>query len=1412
MLINTEFEKNINNNQTAGERSMFFWTDAKLFDNCRQETLNILIALQQVLTRNASHLGSPEDIAEIEEFLDIYEKMRADSSEYFLPIWTDPYAYHWCQLAFDLVKSTLTKRPLPFVAQQYCQRIDKKTPFQGLMVHLNQFKLFAIAHAILWQQNYQFKTPFLASLPLAIPGTSLYLEGKGKIEIEGIQDNQLVILGKDLELSPNATLKEENLKVGQCPTLHLEDWKLRFQPYCFNSPEFLDGEAVTETGMAYQQEYVSLVENGLELIEQYHPQTFEQLPYFMEILALKPLDMGNFINLSSSDFPGALICSVIDNPYRLADNFIHEFHHNRLFLIEQNNPLLLDSLEEDKTNNNYYSPWRQDLRPLRGILHATYVYTPVAQFWLNVYQGGATRQLLDCSKSQLIRIPLQLQIGLEQLRKYAKFTDLGHQLFQELETQITNIKKEIAQLSLPLDVPAVNFQKNGSFVYSLREKTGQIVTTKTEIVNHIQRSDYFQQIETQLQEELGLDPHSDDHAIKEKPAIAYGERPTEQLEVIPTLAEILQQKIERCAEAVLKDLRGDQSRNRTYANLWPQATRILAYLQSQDLSPGDLIILYLEGCHDFVATVWACFLGGFVPVPVTQSKKLQQVWQTLDHPPILTRNNHEKALHSLLNHPQTLTLENSQPFSPSEHFYRNHPEDLALLLATSGTTGQPKLVSFDAVTVIGQFLTVNARTKDSQCFLSWIPFDNASGFRLITPQLGQTLYIPAESLFGNPLGWLDIVEQYQVTATVLTNFAMTCITQQVKQTSQPHRDLSSLKTIALGSEKIVPQTCYSFMQTLQPLGLRSDVFRIGYGLSETGLIASGNQWKTMGYSDRQEQFMEIGPPLPGCAIRIVNEENHLLNEGEVGEIQIRGTGVIRGYYNNPRLNSSIFTEDGWFKTGDLGFLRDNCLTVTGRQKEIIIINGKNYTCQEIELVVEAVQGVEPSYTLACPLETPDKDELVIVFHTQISQDEQLGHLAKQIRGQLTQRLGINPHHLIPVPKSAIPRTATGKIQRQSLKQRLEVGEFEEVIKKVNALIEQVSDYSYIAPRNDIEEQLAQILETLFAHQPIGIHDNFFDLGGDSILAARFLAQIETQWQKTLSLAALFEAPTIEKLGKILSEETWSSSWYSLVPIQPLGDKIPLFAIHLLGEGLSFYRPLGQYLGNRQPIYGLNYGLAARKGHDKPVNLPPIKELAAHYIKEMQQFQPQGPYILMGVSNGGNVAFEMAKQLQAEGETVSKLILFDTIHPNVKLPSNWKTMSTWQKLRLDVMRRMQIQWGNFWLLKPQERLSYCIDKLKHWSTPSTPPLVAQETIKHQNMNPPSAQSNPYIPEDYPGKITLFKAQHTKLTFLDPSNGWEGVASEGMETYVIHGAHSKILAEPSVRILSEKLTELLAEVPT
>ncbi|MDJ0515625.1 MAG: AMP-binding protein [Trichodesmium sp. MO_231.B1] len=1413
MSINTELDFEIAENQYELSQSSFFWTDPKLFDDRQQQNINTLIAIQQVLMRHPTFDGSEEDISEIQEFLEVYHQIATEASEKFSLIWSDPFANHWCLLAFDLVTAAITKKPLPLVTQEYCQAIQQKTPLQALIFHLNQFKLFALAYGFLSQQSYQFKTPLICHLPAAIPGTSLYLKGNGKIEIYGINSEKSELLvthnKQTLELTPNATLADENLKVGKSPTIQLPSRELRFQPYCFNSPAFPDGQTVVETGMTYQGQYVTLVKDGLALIEEYHPQTFEQLHYFMQVLALKPIDVGTFTNLTSSDFSGALICSVIENPYRLADNFIHEFHHNRLFLIEQNNPLLLDSVEDAQANNLYYSPWRLDLRPLRGIFHAIYVYTPVAQFWLNVYRANPTGELLDLTKSQLIKIPLQLQIGLEQLRKYAKFTPLGQDLFNELERQLAQINQEIAQLQIPKDVPDLDFQQNGSFLYNLRPGTAQFLTVKEATLNHIKRFDYFKQIDTKLQASLGLDSLSKNGIEEKLAAIAYGERLTGAFEFVSSLAETLKQKIDRFSESEIIDLREEQGVSRTYGELWQQSTTLLGYLQEQGLSPGDFVIIHVEHCDDFVAAVWSCFLGGFVAVPATispnssnttaQNAKLQQVWQGLDNPVILTAQNLTETINNILKDstPNLLTLEKSQEFAPSQNFHDNQPEDLALLLASSGTTGTPKLISFDAVTVISQFLSGNEKSESSYCSLSWVPFDNASGFGIVNPKSGKTLYLPAERFFGNPLLWLDIVEQYKVNGTVLTNFAMTQIMEQIQEVSEPRWDLSSIETIGLGAEKIVPQTCRSFLQTLQPLGLGSDVLNVGYGLSETGVVASNREWIAMGYNQRGEQFVQIGKPLPGCGIRIVDDENNLLNEGEVGRIQIWGVNRTGVYYNNPTLNRTLFTEDDWLNTGDLGFLNQNYLTVTGREKEIVIINGKNYSCQEIELIVEEVEGVQPFYTVACNIrqQNSNTDELAIFFHTAITEDSQLVKLIKQIRGKVTKTLGINPNYIIPLDKYAIPRTLTGKIQRLQLKQNLENGGFDVILKRVDKIIQQEFEQTFVAPRDEIELQLSKIWEKVLGIQPISIKDNFFNLGGHSLLATRLFSQIEEELNNKIPVATLLEAPTIEKLAKVIREKGYSARWRSLVPIQPLGSKTPIFCMHALGASVLYYRRLALELGLDQPFYGLQ----AQGLDGKQPPLTKIEDMAARYVKEIQTIQPEGDYIIGGSSFGGMVALEVAQQLIAQGQRVALLVVFDTPAPGcfTRIPLN---------------QRLSDHFDNFWKLGPNYILKKITGRFQ-WFKHRNKERNQRNSFSLDNINPNQIvqrankqAGRKYVPQVYPGKVALFRAIHKSAPEgwqVDPQMGWGNLASGELEVYEVPGGHSTIFREPHVQVLAEKL---------
>ena len=210
------------------------------------------------------------------------------------------------------------------------------------------------------------------------------------------------------------------------------------------------------------------------------------------------------------------------------------------------------------------------------------------------------------------------------------------------------------------------------------------------------------------------------------------------------------------------------------------------------------------------------------------------------------------------------------------------------------------------------------------------------------------------------------------------------------------------------------------------------------------------------------------------------------------------------------------------------------------------------------------------------------------------------------------------------------------------------------------LIEHESTEILVAPRDDIERQLTTLWESILASKSIGIHDNFFELGGDSLRAVHLFTQIEEYFNKKLSLSTLFQAPTIEQLATIIRQEEWTEPWTSLVKIQAGNDKRPpLFCIHGGGFNVLIYHDLAKNLGPDQPVYGLQ-----AQGLDGEMAIPErYNDMAENYIRYIRSIQPEGPYLLAGISAGGTIGLEMAQQLQQQGQTVALLAMFDTPGPD-----------------------------------------------------------------------------------------------------------------------------------------------------
>jgi aspartate racemase len=362
---------------------------------------------------------------------------------------------------------------------------------------------------------------------------------------------------------------------------------------------------------------------------------------------------------------------------------------------------------------------------------------------------------------------------------------------------------------------------------------------------------------------------------------------------------------------------------------------------------------------------------------------------------------------------------------------------------------------------------------------------------------------------------------------------------------------------------------------------------------------------------------------------------------------------------------------------------------------------------------------------------------------------------------------------------------------------------------------------FVPPETETEQQLAQIWTQLLRLEQVGIQDNFFELGGTSLLAVRLFTQIEQILGKTLPLATLLQAPTIEQLSRIVCFEESSAPASPILAIQPAGSKPPLFCIAGAGGDTFYFHDLSNHLGLDQPVYGLQ-----AQGFDgKQAPHTRIEEMAAYCIEAMRTLQSEGPYFLGGHSAGGLVAFEMAQQLQKQGQKVALLALFDPSTPEVLnyVPSFWDKASAFLI--------------NFIQLEPKKKLAYVLEIPKYRANKISKKIASQFGLHSEHPLPEDLggpeflpreirlifkvheqAARNYVPQVYQGRVTLFKATdrftHTatwRATWHRyPLLGWDKLVAGGLEVHEVPGSHSfegSLLSEPHVRVLAEKLKSCL-----
>lgn len=576
-----------------------------------------------------------------------------------------------------------------------------------------------------------------------------------------------------------------------------------------------------------------------------------------------------------------------------------------------------------------------------------------------------------------------------------------------------------------------------------------------------------------------------------------------------------------------------------------------------------------------------------------------------------------------------------------------------------------------------------------------------------------------------------------------------------------------------------------------------------YGSTEACGSALANRFRQLNFD------MESAPAelmLPGSKLYLLDDEMAPVPDGVLGELYVSTTSMATGYYGQSKRTAEHFVPDIFspregqrlYRTGDLGRRRtDARLEFCGRRDARIKIHGARVEPGEIEAFLLQHEQVREA-AVNIREENGLRPGLVAFI---ASKEEALGS-TEELRQYLSERLpeAMLPIEYIQVP--AIPRTAEGKPDWDALIKLAE---------KVDGTSGDASPY--VAPRNHIEEQLAEIWSETLDVERVGVDDSFFKLGGHSMLATMVVAQVIDTFQVDLPVRRLFDAPTIAQLAKVIEQLTVDNHALAdetpiLVKMQKKGAAAPLFCVHPVGGHVFCYADLAKALGEEQPFYALQAPSPERVGG----SLTTIEAIANLYLQEIRNVQPHGPYFLGGWSVGGVIAWQIAKQVRLEGEAIGLLALIDTNLP-LRNRSGDKTeeIPLLPAFALDVCQLLGKDYrevaDRFLRLDEREQYEMIFDELQIAGVLPQDPVVAKRML---NEFYDVFQRNARASREY--QLTPMEQE---IVVCEASEGragrhlgeqWEDWAAK-VDSVIIPGNHYTILKQPNVSILSDYLSSAL-----
>lgn len=850
----------------------------------------------------------------------------------------------------------------------------------------------------------------------------------------------------------------------------------------------------------------------------------------------------------------------------------------------------------------------------------------------------------------------------------------------------------------------------------------------------------------------------------------------------------------------------------SYRALDARANQLAHLLRDYNVGPDVRVGIFMDRSLQFVISILGTLKAGgaYVPLdPSYPSGRLQMMLEEAEATVLLSQPHLTDRVRTPDNC-AVLTLEEQEnhldqkPEGPLSS--ETTSENLAYVLFTSGSTGRPKGVAMPHGPLVNlidwQCQRSILSNGDRTLQFSALSFDVSFQEIFSTWCSGGTLILVSEETRHDASALLRLIEEKSVQRLFLPFVALQHITEIAQA-----KDLypSSLREVITAGEqlKTVP-SLQAFFRRLPHCTLENQ-----YGPTETHVVTA---YRLPSNVENWATLPSIGRPIPSAEIHLLDENRNPVDEGETGEIYIGGNCLAREYLNRPEQTEKQFLQNPFndaadarlYRTGDLArYQSDGTLEFLGRADHQVKVRGYRVELGEIEALLNEHETVREAVV------TPDQGNVQgnhsLIAYVIPQPEYSVNESTLQI--YLEERL---PEYMVPSSYVALenfPLTPSGKVDRKALSQ----------LDKAPVV---TNREEVVAPRTELEQVLVDLWEEALDKRPIGIRDDFFSLGGHSIMAAEMLVELSQILNRELPLSLLADTPTIEALAKKLEQEDSDRDWSILVPIRPQGTSPPLFCIHGGGMNVLRFRSLAQQLDENQPVYGLQWvGLDGRQV------TPRIEALATEYLESLRSVQPTGPYRLAGHCFGGLVAYEIAQRLQKQGETVDLLVMFDA--PNmtstaVKPPtqndrfrdvlpdslSNPEELLYWIRRNLALRTRLH---GYSALLTgrtiPREHQQHARGILERsWLVRAVNAISLSLGRKVPALGRPNYAVHmmekavgAYRPKSYDGKI-LFIHSGTEVggyperTFTDGMLGWESLRSKEFEYHHVNADHNGILDHP------------------